>query len=74
MIQAHIPFSKLTKEFDLSNESIDLASQWLVTNLVKEGVSKSDCLRMRLLLEEALLNIAEHYGAQQTYSATLERW
>lgn len=74
MIQAHIPFSKLSREFDLSNESIDLASQWLVTNLVKEGVSRSDCLRMRLLLEEALLNIAEHYGAQQTYSATLERW
>ncbi|HAM14959.1 MAG TPA: hypothetical protein DCP91_03695 [Eggerthellaceae bacterium] len=68
-----IRFKKRSYAFDLKPTSIDQASEWLVENLEEAGAEKSDRLRMRLLFEEALLNTAEHSGAEQQATAYLER-
>ena len=57
----------------MSNTGIDLVSEWLVENLEEAGVEKSDRLRMRLCLEEALLNFAEHFGKEKKGKAYLEK-
>ena len=72
-MQPHMRFKKRSYAFDLSGLGIDGASDWLVENLEEAGVEKPDRLRMRLLLEEALLNFAGHFGAEKTGKAYLER-
>ena len=71
--QNRIRFKTRSRTFNLSAIEIDEASEWLVENLAEANADKSDCLRMRLLLEEALLNMAEHYGEQSQVNAYLER-
>lgn len=68
-------FEKSQRTFNLHAESIDLASEWLAEKLEVAGIEKSDRLRTRLLFEEALLNLAEHYGEEHEVTAHLEkRW
>ena len=73
MTQNRIRFKTRSHAFNLSDTEIDEASEWLVENLAEANVDKSDCLRMRLLLEEALLNMAEHYGDQTQVNTHLEK-
>ena len=72
-MQSQLRFKMRSREFDLSNIGIDLVSEWLVENLEEAGVEKSDRLRMRLCLEEALLNFAEHFGKEKKGKAYLEK-
>ena len=66
-------FKARSTTFNLNPIGIDAASDWLVENLVEMDVDKQDRLRMRLLLEEALLNLAERFGAQKEASLHLDR-
>lgn len=66
-------FEARSLTFNLSAAEIDRASEWLTENLADTNTSKNDRVRMRLLFEEALLNIAEHSGEETTVSARLER-
>ena len=52
-------FEARSLTFNLSAAEIDRASEWLTENLADTNTSKNDRVRMRLLFEEALLNIAE---------------
>ena len=72
-MQAHIRFKKRSRTFSLSAAEIDEASDWLVEGLAEAGADKSDRLRMRLVQEEALLNMAEHYGEEAQVDAHLEK-
>ncbi len=47
---------------DLKYESIDAFSEWLTESLNKIGVEKHTCTKARLLLEEILLRLHEHFG------------
>ena len=66
-------FKTQSRTFDLSPTSIDGASDWFAENQEKVGIAKEDRLRARLLFEEALLNLQEHFGAQQEVTAFLEK-
>ena len=66
-------FEKRSRAFSLNAEGIDGASEWLVEGLEKGGAEKADRLRMRLLFEEALLNMASHFGEDAQALAVLER-
>ena len=68
-----IRFDNRSYSFDLSATSIDKVSEWLDSNLQEAGADKSDRLRMRLLVEEALLNMADHFGEDHKGTAKLER-
>jgi len=68
-------FEKSKRTFNLSATSIDQASEWLVERLEAVGVEKSDRLRTRLLFEEALINMVDHYDKEQEVVADLgKRW
>ena len=73
MTRGPILFKKRSLTFNLNATSIDQASDWLVENLQEADVDKSDRLRTRLLFEEALINMAEHYGADQEVTARLSK-
>lgn len=66
-------FKTRSRTFALGAMDIDAASEWLVAGLEEAGADKSDRLRMRLLMEEALLNMADHYGDEKQVEAYLER-
>ena len=68
-----IRFDNRSYSFDLSATSIDKVSEWLDSSLQEAGADKSDRLRMRLLVEEALLNMADHFGEDHKGTAKLER-
>ena len=68
-----MPFKTQSKTFDLSPTSIDGASEWFAENQEKVSIPKEDCLRARLLLEEALLNLRERFGEQQEVTAFFEK-
>ena len=72
-MQISVGLKKKTREFDLSPTGIDDASEWLVGCLSEAGAERSDCLRMRLLFEEALLNLLNHFGEETMALAVLER-
>ena len=59
--------------FVLNPESIDEASEWFIENTEQLAVEKQDRVRARLLFEEALLNVSEHFGEDQEVTAFLER-
>ena len=68
-------FKSRSISFDLSPSSIDEASEWLSECQMELGVEKTDRLRARLLFEEALINFAEHFGAERKAEAFVEkRW
>ncbi|MBQ9001868.1 MAG: cation:dicarboxylase symporter family transporter [Eggerthellaceae bacterium] len=66
-------FKAQSKTFELSPTNIDGASDWFVEIQEKAGIEKQDRLRARLLLEEALLNLQEHFGKQQEVTAFFEK-
>ena len=69
-------FKRRTFEFNLDEESIDQASEWVATNLKEacsDSTERSDRIRMRLMFEEALLNMAEHFGKDQKATVHIER-
>ena len=74
MTQTRIRFKPHSRTFSLSAIDIDEASAWLVESLAEAGAEKSDRLRMRLMFEEALLNMAEHYGEETRVDAHLEKY
>ena len=73
MARTLIRFKRRKRAFDLSATGIDSVSEWLGESLDEAGADKADRIRMRLLFEEALLNMAEHYGKEQEGTAYLER-
>lgn len=66
-------FEKSHRTFNLGASDIDDASEWLVDKLEAAGVDKADRLRLRLLFEEALINMADHFGVEQEVTASLNR-
>ena len=66
-------FKPQSKTFDLSPLHIDEASEWLHENQLKLNMEKSDRIRSRLMFEEALLKMADHYGSEQRVTAFLEK-
>lgn len=68
-----MPFKADSISFTLVATDIDRASEWFVNQQVDLGIEKSDRLRARLLLEEALVNMAQHFGTEQRVHAVLER-
>ena len=72
-MRAPVRFQKRSLTINLDSTGIDSASEWLVANLAEGGAEKPDRLRMRLLLEEALLNMAEHFGSDAQATARLEK-
>ena len=56
----------------MSPTGIDEASEWLVSCLNEAAAEKSDCLRMRLLFEEALLNLRGRFGGETPARVVLE--
>ena len=72
-MRKRIGFKKRLRTFSLGATDIDDASEWLVAGLSESGVDKSDCLRMRLLFEEALLNFSDHFGQQAQAEACLDQ-
>ena len=58
--------------FSLQPTEIDRASEWFVDMQTKAGVEKLDRLRARLVLEEILLNMANHHGEEQEVDAFFE--
>ena len=72
-MRVDVKFKTRSHSFDLSAANIDRASEWLVENLKEMGIGKQDVLRMRLLFEEALLDIADHCGKETEAEAYLEK-
>ncbi len=73
MTRTYIRFEKRSRTFNLSATSIDRASEWLDESLQAANADKPDRLRMRLLFEEALINLAEHFGKDHEGTAYLEK-
>lgn len=59
--------------FSLSYEDIDRFSEELDTFQDSIGVTRRNCLRTRLLMEDTLINLRSHYGEQQEVKAYFER-
>ncbi len=72
-MQARIRFRNRTRTFSLGATEIDQASEWLVDGLAEANVERADRVRMQLLFEEALLNVAERFGEQTQVIAHLEK-
>lgn len=72
-MRTNIRFEKSSRTFTLSPVDIDNASEWLIEKLTEAGVDKSDRTRTRLLLEEALLNLADHFSEEQEVVANLDK-
>jgi len=70
---SNMKFKKRSQAFDLSATGIDRISEWLDECLVEGSAGKHDRIHMRLLFEEALLNMAEHYGEGKGGTAHLEK-
>ena len=62
----------ISKQFDLQPESIDDFSDWLTQQLELLKMEKRNRIRVRLLMEEMLLRMQEHFGADTPVTATLE--
>lgn len=69
---AHFKIVSQRKSFDLSDEDIDMLSEWLGEAATEAGVDKKAILRTRLFVEEALLEMREHFGDGQSVSVLFE--
>ena len=74
-MQPRITLETSQRTLSLAPVDIDDTSEWLVEKLELEGIDKPDRIRARLLLEEALINMADHYGKNQEAVVHLDkRW
>jgi len=58
---------------DLSNQSIDAISEWLLTQMARFKLQKRSGLRIRLLIEEMLLRVQEALGEQTEVLVSVEK-
>ena len=66
-------FKKNSMSFHLDGDSIDRASEWLAREMTEMGMARSDRLRTRLLLEEALVDLSKHFGVEQEADVLVEK-
>ena len=59
-------------EGELSNMKIDEFSDWLYNNLLQIKTEKRNCIRVRLLAEEMLIRLQEHFGENCYFRAYIE--
>ena len=57
-------------EYRLSNDNIDLISSKALADMALSGVVKEHQIKTRFSLEEALLRMQEHFGAEATVSVS----
>lgn len=69
----HNRFKKRVFEFNLTATGIDQSTEWLIENLKDTNAEKSDRLRMRLMFENALLNMAKHFDDEPESAVYLEK-
>ena len=58
---------------NLSNQSIDAISEWLLTQMARFKLQKRSGLRIRLLIEEMLLRVQEALGEQTEVLVSVEK-
>lgn len=65
--------SAQTRTFTLSDEDIDLFSDWLLRALIEMRIERHNCTRVRILMEEVLLRVRERLGEDTVVDAFVER-
>ena len=64
----------VTKRLSFSNDDLETTIEEVREVFEKSLVSEEDCIKICLLLEEALLRCQQHFGQDYQYSLRIQRW
>lgn len=62
------------KRMQFSNEDLEKTIEEVRAVFESSAVSQDDCIKICLLLEEALLRCRQHFGRAHTYSLKIQKW
>ena len=64
----------VNKRMKFSDDDIETAIEEVRAVFEKSSVSRDDCMRICLLIEEALLRCQEHFGMEHKYDLKIQKW
>jgi len=63
-----------SKRLCFSNDNLEKTIEDIREVFAKSPVSEDDCIKICLLLEEALLRCQQHFGREYSYSLKIQKW